>query len=97
MALDSEISTLTAFARSLAELSGKAILPHFRSPLAVQNKQDKDWDPVTEADKSAERAIRAAIEKAYPPTPSSAKNMARKKAPALIHGSLIPLMARGPL
>ena len=66
MALDSEISTLTAFARSLAELSGKAILPHFRSPLAVQNKQAEDWDPVTEADKSAERAIRAAIEKTYP-------------------------------
>ena len=62
----SEITTLTSFALSLAELSGQAILPHFRSTLKVDNKQAAHWDPVTEGDRAAERVIRQAIEKAYP-------------------------------
>lgn len=61
-----ETSALLAFALSLAELSGKAILPHFRSLLSVENKQAADWDPVTEGDKAAERSIRESIEKTYP-------------------------------
>lgn len=62
----SETETLTTFALSLAQVSGQAILPHFRSALVVENKQAADWDPVTEGDKAAERVIRAAIEKAHP-------------------------------
>ncbi|MEO9168886.1 MAG: inositol monophosphatase family protein [Aestuariivirga sp.] len=62
----SEITSLTAFALTLAEVSGQAILPHFRSTLKVDNKRAADWDPVTEGDREAERVIREAIEKAYP-------------------------------
>ena len=65
-AIMSEISTLTAFALSLAELSGQTILPLFRSTLKVDNKRAADWDPVTEGDRAAERVIREAIEKTYP-------------------------------
>ncbi len=38
----------------------------FRTPLAVDNKLDKGFDPVTEADKGAETVIRAVISQAFP-------------------------------
>ena len=63
---NAEIKELTAFALQLAQASGEAILPHFRQNLAVDNKLGKGWDPVTEGDRAAERAIRALIEKHYP-------------------------------
>ena len=43
------------------------ILPHFRSGVPVTNKVDNGgFDPVTLADQAGERAIREAIELAYP-------------------------------
>jgi len=66
MQQNNEIHTLTAFAKTLATAAAEAILPHFRQPLQVDNKLGKGWDPVTEGDKSAERAIRALIEKHHP-------------------------------
>jgi len=61
-------STYVDFAHVLADLAAAAILPHFRRPLAVANKADAgaDYDPVTVADRAAERAIRAAIAKRFP-------------------------------
>jgi myo-inositol-1(or 4)-monophosphatase len=62
-----EISELTSFAEELADLSGKAILPHFREQLLVHNKLgDSGFDPVTEADREAERVIRARIKLRFP-------------------------------
>ena len=61
-----EITELTAFAITLAQVSGEAIMPHFRQPLSVDNKLAEGWDPVTEGDRAAERMIRALIEKHYP-------------------------------
>jgi len=59
--------TLLGFAHELADLSGKVIRPYFRRPLAVTNKASKGaYDPVTEADRSAERAIARAISKRWP-------------------------------
>lgn len=59
--------TLLAFAHSLADQSAKAILPHFRRPIAVDNKSGPgDFDPVTAADRAAERAIAAMIRRTYP-------------------------------
>ena len=56
-----------AFACELATLAGDAILPQFRRPLAVDNKQTgAGYDPVTEADRAAERAMRDRIERRYP-------------------------------
>ncbi len=54
-----------AFATALA--AGEAILSHFRRAIDVQNKDRVGgYDPVTVADRAAETAICASIERAYP-------------------------------
>jgi myo-inositol-1(or 4)-monophosphatase len=60
-----------AFAHSLADASGEVIRPYFRQRIAVANKPmliagKEVFDPVTEADKNAELAIRAIIERERP-------------------------------
>ncbi len=62
---NAEIQELTAFSLRLATAAGEAILPHFRKPLAIDNKLGKGWDPVTEGDRAAERVIRQLIESTY--------------------------------
>ena len=58
---------LLAFAHELAEASGRAILPHFRKRLVVDNKAtDGGYDPVTVADKAAERIIAKLVRSRYP-------------------------------
>ena len=58
---------LLAFAHGLADLAARATLPQFRRRIAVVNKAaDGDFDPVTAADRASERAIAAAIRRAYP-------------------------------
>ncbi|MYA18610.1 MAG: inositol monophosphatase family protein [Gammaproteobacteria bacterium] len=55
------------FACHLARLAGEVILPRFRHPLAVENKKaGTEYDPVTEADRAAERTMRAEILGNYP-------------------------------
>ncbi|ESQ80604.1 histidinol-phosphatase [Asticcacaulis sp. YBE204] len=67
-----ELATLEAFALTLAQAAADVALPLFRArDLAEINKgnasrADVFFDPVTEADKGAERAIRALIEAHYP-------------------------------
>lgn len=55
-----------AFAHRLAERAGDAILPHFRQSPAIDNKKAGGYDPVTEADRTAEQAMREAIRERYP-------------------------------
>ena len=55
-------ATLLAAADAAAGLT----LPLFRTGLAVDNKLSEGFDPVTEADKGAETAIRAVIAEAFP-------------------------------
>ena len=60
-----------AYAHRLADISGAVIRPYFRAPIAVAGKAamidgKPVFDPVTEADKGGERAIRAAIEAERP-------------------------------
>ena len=57
---------LIKFAHRLAECAGEAILPHFRSRGDVTNKAVGGFDPVTEADRGAERAMRDLIEAEFP-------------------------------
>jgi len=66
MTQNSEIDQLTQFALELAEASAKIILPQFRKNITIDNKLDAGWDPVTEADRSAELIIRQMIEKHFP-------------------------------
>lgn len=54
------------FLFALAEAAARESLPRFRQEGAVDNKLLDAFDPVTEADRAAERAIRALIEKTYP-------------------------------
>ncbi len=55
------------FAHAAAVAAGAAILPHFRVALRVEDKgEGGDYDPVTVADRAAERAIRAEIARAFP-------------------------------
>jgi len=62
-----ELERLSAFAHDLADLSEQYILPYFRGRVTVQNKSESGvFDPVTEADLKAEKAIREAITEAYP-------------------------------
>jgi len=68
MALTPErLSELDAFLVDLNRASAGVILPLFRADHGLENKKGKGaYDPVTEADKGAERAIRALIAERYP-------------------------------
>ncbi len=64
-----DYARLEAFALDLAAAAGRAALPHFRlRGLGEDNKlaHEARFDPVTEADKGAERAIRALINQHFP-------------------------------
>lgn len=50
----------------IAAVAAEASLPLFRNGLAVDNKLSDGFDPVTEADKATERAIRDLIAAHYP-------------------------------
>ncbi len=66
MALPTQ-AELLAFAHALADAAAAAILPHFRTRLVVRNKAaGGSFDPVTTADRAAERAIRRQIAARYP-------------------------------
>jgi len=58
---------LIAFANRLADTSGAVIRPFFRQPIAVTHKDGVHaFDPVTEADRGAERALRELIARERP-------------------------------
>ena len=65
-----QLDVLRAFAEELADAAGAAILPHFRADLVVEDKaaqgQGAVFDPVTVADRAAERAMRELIATRYP-------------------------------
>jgi myo-inositol-1(or 4)-monophosphatase len=63
----SALRDLVAFAHVLADASGEAIRPYFRSALTVSNKAaGAAFDPVTAADEAAERVIAAAVAERWP-------------------------------
>jgi histidinol phosphatase-like enzyme (inositol monophosphatase family) len=49
-----------------AEIAASKSLPRFRKPIAVDNKETEGFDPVTEADRDAELAIRALLGERFP-------------------------------
>jgi myo-inositol-1(or 4)-monophosphatase len=58
---------LIAFAHRLADASGAVIRPFFRQRLEVTNKESRHaFDPVTEADRGAEKALREMIARERP-------------------------------
>ena len=64
-------SSTVAFAHRLADAAGEVIRPYFRQRLDVTDKRPiihgkPVFDPVTEADKNAEKAVRAIIDRERP-------------------------------
>ena len=55
-----------AFMRRIAEAAAAETLPRFRRNGAVDNKYTTGFDPVTEADREAEQAIRRLIREEFP-------------------------------
>ncbi|MCK0198395.1 histidinol-phosphatase [Ancylobacter sp. 6x-1] len=57
-----------AFVHELADVSGRAILPFFRTALGVEDKTrgTAAFDPVTAADRASEQAMRALIGRHFP-------------------------------
>lgn len=61
------LQTSIAAAALMADAAGTEILRYFRQPTEISNKlDDGDFDPVTEADRHAELAIRRIIEQQFP-------------------------------
>lgn len=61
-----DLPRLLAFADTLAEAARAAILPYFRAAHGVTDKGGAHFDPVTDADQAAERAMRGLIEREFP-------------------------------
>ncbi|MGE3928625.1 MAG: histidinol-phosphatase [Hyphomonadaceae bacterium] len=61
-----DLPSLLDFADRLADAARAAILPFFRASHSVSNKGGARFDPVTDADEAAERAMRALIADAHP-------------------------------
>lgn len=62
-----EFQELLSFAHVLADTSGPVVLQYFRKPLPVDNKAAAgSFDPVTKADRGAEKAIAKALKQTYP-------------------------------
>jgi myo-inositol-1(or 4)-monophosphatase len=54
------------FLHELCDAAAAETLPRFRAGMAVDNKEAEGFDPVTQADRAAEAAIRALILERYP-------------------------------
>lgn len=61
-----DLPRLLAFADTLADAARAAILPYFRAECGVQDKGGERFDPVTDADKAAERVMRELIGRQFP-------------------------------
>lgn len=61
------LSELIDFAHTLADSSARTILPYFRVPVGITNKDGTGgFDPVTAADEAAERVIAEAVGHRWP-------------------------------
>ena len=61
------VVTIAAFVDSLADAASTSILPFFRTAIGAENKGGSGaFDPVTEADRAAEVAMRRLIEAQFP-------------------------------
>lgn len=61
-----DLREFTLFAERLADAARGETLPRFRAAAPVDNKASLDFDPVTDADREAERVQRAMIRAVYP-------------------------------
>jgi myo-inositol-1(or 4)-monophosphatase len=64
--VDPRMREFVDFAGLLADAAAAAAMPFFRTQLQPENKSQSRFDPVTAADKAAERAMRELIGRRYP-------------------------------
>jgi hypothetical protein len=86
---------LVRAAQACADAARPETLRHFRRGVAADDKAGgARFDPVTEADRAAERAMRATLARLRPETRSWARSMGPRPAPRASPGSSTPSMAR---
>ena len=59
--METAMHEIADFMRQLAAAAGAETLPRFRSAGSVTNKLAEGFDPVTEADRSAEKADKSVV------------------------------------
>jgi myo-inositol-1(or 4)-monophosphatase len=80
------------FACSLADAARRETLPRFESGVVAEDKNAGGaWDPVTDADRAAERAMRALIEYRYPNHGIAGEEFAERPARGPYVWSLDPI------
>ncbi|MEM9524313.1 MAG: inositol monophosphatase family protein [Pseudomonadota bacterium] len=77
---DWDLNALAATAHRAADAARRAILPYFRSAaLPTHNKKPTGFDPVTEADRAGERAMRAVLHAERPDDGVSGEEFGRRE------------------
>ena len=92
--MPTDLDALAAFAHRLADASGEAIMPFFRTGLAADDKgaaKGVAYDPVTAADRDAETAIRALIAADYPDHGILGEEHGHEKGRSPFHWVLDPI------
>jgi histidinol phosphatase-like enzyme (inositol monophosphatase family) len=81
------------FAHVLADRAGAAVLPHFRRRLTVADKAEPGgrYDPVTVADRAAEKVMRAAIAEEFPDHGIIGEEFAARPGAGSLHWVLDPI------
>jgi myo-inositol-1(or 4)-monophosphatase len=80
-----------AFFASLSKVARAAISAELKVGLSAENKEAGGYDPVTEADRSAERALRRTIEEAFPDHGIWGEEYGAVRAGAAVQWSLDPV------
>ena len=80
-----------AFFHSLSDLARLAVRGALEAGLGTESKDPDRFDPVTEADRAAERAMRAAIEHRYPDHGIWGEEYGMTRADAAMRWSLDPV------
>jgi myo-inositol-1(or 4)-monophosphatase len=89
---DADLRTMMRFAERLADAARAETLPRFRTGCAAADKNEGGaWDPVTEADREAERAMRRLIEAEYPDHGIQGEEFPEKKGEGRWSWSLDPV------
>lgn len=91
MTADRRLAEFAAFAEELAAVARAETLPRWLAGCAVEDKGNGAFDPVTEADRAAERAMRALIRHRYPEHGASGEEMADEPAAGPYCWSLDPI------
>jgi len=89
---NAETEELKAFACVLADAAASISLKYFRQQVTVDNKlSDGGFDPVTQADRGAEQAIRKLIEAQYPDHQILGEEFGRKQTDSPFEWVLDPI------